>query len=380
MTPTWQVVLLAVASAFWVSILLLPWRPWQTRERLEGRPDQAADLGDVTVLVPARNEADTIAQALGSVHAQGTGLNILLVDDESSDATVHMARAAVPDRLTVIRGTPLPEGWTGKLWALEQGRREVRSPLVLLMDADIELAPGTVVALRDKLRAEGLGLVSLMAAPRLQGLWERLLMPAFVYFFKLLYPFRLANSRLRWVAAAAGGCVLVEARLLDSIGGFEALRGAIIDDCALARHAKAAGYRTWIGLSRSARMLRRYALGDIWEMVSRTAFTQLRYSLLVLALCSAILLLAFAVPVAGLAQRESGPVLLSLLAWGVMAATYLPTVRFYRLRPAWALTLPPAGLLYLAMTWTSALRYWRGQRSRWKGRTYSRNLVGTAEP
>ena len=209
-------------------------------------------------------------------------------------------------------------------------------PLVLLMDADIALAPGTLVALRRKLRADGLGLVSLMAAPGIESLWERLLMPAFVYFFKLLYPFRLANSGHRWVAAAAGGCILVQARLLEEIGGFEAIRGAIIDDCSLARRARAAGYRTWIGLTHSARMLRHYGLGDIWEMISRTAYTQLRYSLPLLVLCSGLLLLAFVVPVAGLAFPGPRSAPMSVLTCLIMARTYLPVLRYYGVPAPWA--------------------------------------------
>jgi hopene-associated glycosyltransferase HpnB len=367
----------AATLALWTVILLAPWRPWRTVERLDGESAGDSDLSEVTALVPARNEAQTIARALSSLHAQGSGLHILLVDDQSTDATAQIARNALPDRLTVISGAPLPSGWTGKLWALEQGWRQASSPLVLLMDADIELAPGTVAALRRKLRSERLGLVSLMAAPRFRSLWERLLMPAFVYFFKLLYPFRLANSRQPWVAAAAGGCILLDAQLLEKLGGFEAIRGAIIDDCALARRAKAAGHRTWIGLTRSARMLRHSGLRDIWEMVSRTAFTQLRYSAVLLALCSVLMLLAFAAPVAGLAFPGWSPTATSAMTWAVMAGTYVPLVRFYRLSPAWALTLPAAGILYLAMTWTSTLRYWKGQRSRWKDRTYSSDVTSS---
>ncbi len=372
----------AAALGLWTVVLLLPWRPWQTGERLDnaasGDSQDLQDLSDVTALVPARNEAQNIAAALKSLHAQGSGLHIVLIDDESTDETPQLARRALPDRLKVITGAPLPPGWTGKLWALEQGRREIGRPLVLLMDADIALAPGTLVALRRKLRADGLGLVSLMAAPGIESLWERLLMPAFVYFFKLLYPFRLANSGHRWVAAAAGGCILVQARLLEEIGGFEAIRGAIIDDCSLARRARAAGYRTWIGLTHSARMLRHYGLGDIWEMISRTAYTQLRYSLPLLVLCSGLLLLAFVVPVAGLAFPGPRSAPMSVLTCLIMARTYLPVLRYYGVPAPWALALPAAGTLYLAMTWTLALRYWQGQRSRWKDRTYSESLAGTA--
>jgi len=266
----------------------------------------------------------------------------------------------------------LPPGWTGKLWALEQGRSHADRPLTLLVDADIALAPGTVAALRGKMHAVGAQFISLMAAPSLAGFWERLLLPAYIYFFKLLYPFRLSNSRFRGIAAAAGGCVLVETHVLNLIGGFAAIRGELIDDCALARRIKRAGYRTWTGLSHSAVMQRRQRLKDIWNMVARTAFTQLHYSLLWLGLCTALLLLAYVVPLMGVVLAPTAAKPLAAAGYLAMTATYLPTLRYYRLSPLWAFVLPATGALYLAMTWTSAVRYWGGHRSQWKNRTYAR--------
>lgn len=364
--------LAATAALLWWALLALPWRPWRTTERLEGTGVAASDLNGVTVLIPARNEAATIGRPLAALAGQGPGLRVVVVDDESTDGTGAAAQASGLPDLTVLRSDPLPSGWTGKLWALEQARHRLETPLVLLLDADIALAPGTIDALRTRLRTDHLQLVSLMAAPGLTGLWERLLMPAFVYFFKLLYPFRLANSRSRRVAGAAGGCILMETEWLDRIGGFESIRDELIDDCALARRVKSGGGRTWIGLTHSALMVREHGFHDIWNMVARTAFIQLRYSSLLLGLCTLALLLAFLVPIAGLAAPDGAVRALSAAALAGMILSYVPTLRFYGRAPAWALTLPAIGLLYLLMTWASAVRYWRGDRSRWKNRTYIR--------
>jgi len=323
------------------------------------------------VLIPARDEAAVIAKTILTLRAQGAGLRIIVIDDQSQDATAAIARAVGGDGCQVICGEPLPEGWVGKLWALEQGRRLVGTPLTLLLDADIELHPGMLEALLARLKTDGRQLVSVMAHLEMETAWERLLVPAFVYFFKLLYPYRLSNSRSRLVAAAAGGCVLVETAVLERIGGFGEIRGAIIDDCALARRVKGAGGRTWIGLTQGAVSLRRMGtLGAIWRMVARSAFAQLRYSTVLLVVCVALLILAFGVPVSGLLVSDPAVRWLSLVALVAMLASYVPVLRYYRLSPAWALTLPLAGTLYLCMTVTSAVRSWGGVRSAWKGRTY----------
>ena len=244
-------------------------------------------------------------------------------------------------------------------------------PLVLLLDADIALAPGLIGALRRKLREQRLGLVSLMAELSMRGLWERLLLPAFVYFFKLIYPFAIANSPSKRVAAAAGGCVLLETRALDAIGGFESLKGAIIDDCGLARRVKDAGFATWIGLTRSVTSHRRYrGLGDIWRMVARTAFTQLRYSWLLLGLCTLVMIVSFVCPV--LLSLSEEPLIrsIAIMAWLAMWLAYVPTLRYYDIPAAWGILMPVVGVLFLAMTWDSARRYLNGERSTWRGRRY----------
>ena len=359
------------AAALWLAVLLAPWRPWSTRERLEPAADGGAPdvFDDVCALVPARDEALLIEDTVHALSAQG--VPVVVIDDQSADDTAARARRA--GAAQVLASGPLPEGWTGKLWALEQGFHTTRSPWLLLVDADILLAPGTVSALRAQLRRSGAQLASLVAEPGLHSVWERLLLPAFVYFFKLLYPFRLSNAGSRYVAAAAGGCVLLERRVLERIGGFEALRGAIIDDCTLARLARDAGFYTWIGLTRAATSRRAGAtLASIWEMVARTAFTQLRYSSLWLVACTLLMLLAFVAPVAGLFAPEPAARTAAAVAGATLCATYVPLLRYYGMNPLRALTLPFAAGLFLAMTWTSALRYWRGTRSIWKGRVYAR--------
>ena len=361
-------------AAIWLTILLLPWRPWSTSEVLDvSSPLPEVDLGDITVLIPARNEAETIKATLPALTAQGRGLNIILIDDQSSDGTGQVARKAVDENLLIIKGKSLPSGWTGKLWALEQGRSHIRTSFTLLLDADIEPLPGIIGELKRAMQERDVQLISLMAELRMDTFWEKLLMPAFIYFFKLLYPFRLSNTGTSRVAVAAGGCILLETRLLHEIGGFDALRGELIDDCALARRIKTLGYKTWIGLTHSVRSIRPYEkLRTIWEMVARTAFTQLNYSGLLLALCTAIMVLSFVVPGLGLFLPSGMAKFFSALGLAIMILCYLPTLKFYGLPGRWALALPLIGILYLAMTWTSAMRYWLGGGSHWKGRAYSR--------
>lgn len=355
----------------WLCILLLPWRPWSAREQLEPEPGGAPDLSTVTVLIPARNEAEVIADTLAGLKRQGTGLKLILIDDESTDATAAIANGMDLDSLTVLSGTPLPPEWSGKLWALQQGLQQAQTEYILLLDADIELLSGTIPALLNKISSGPYQLVSLMARLRMESFWEKLLMPAFIFFFKLLYPFAISNSPSRWVAAAAGGCIILRRESLLEVGGFDSLKGALIDDCALARRFKGHGLRTWIGLSRSALSRRRYiTLATIVEMVNRTAFTQLHYSAALLILCTLLMAAAFLLPIAGFFAAQTFPAALACLA--LMCACYTPTLRYYDLNPAWSLALPLIGLLYLQMTWHSAYRHWRGAGASWKERTYSR--------
>jgi hopene-associated glycosyltransferase HpnB len=367
--------LVALGSLLWVALILVPWRPWSTRERLEpGDPRDGTDLSDVTVLIPARNERNVIERTLSALRREGKGLRVTLVDDQSSDETASIARSTLPTHLNIIQGDPLPAGWIGKIWALEQGWRGVDSDLVLLLDADIELQPGMLQALKRKLIDEKLALVSIMAQLRTESFWEKLLVPAFVYFFKLLYPFAVGNDPQSNLGVAAGGCILLRSDSLRMIGGFEALRNAIIDDCSLACKIKKSGSRTWIGLSHSVRSHRPYArLSNFWEMVERSAFTQLKYSSRLLLATTFVMLLGFWLPWAGLFSPYLALRIVAIFGVSAMTLSYLPMLRYYRRSIFWVPMLPLISGLYLLMTWSSALRYWRGMRSEWKGRVYARS-------
>jgi hopene-associated glycosyltransferase HpnB len=371
------------AFVAWLGVLLLPSRPYTTRERIEA--DAGAEptgLGRVAVLIPARNEAAHIARTLTGLAAQGEDLEVLIVDDESTDGTGDIARELARDlegrlRIRVLSGTALPAGWGGKLWALQQGLEQVEREFTLLLDADIELAPGLLPSMLARAERSDAALVSVMAELRCRSFWERLLVPPFIFFFKLLYPFARVNEPSAPTAAAAGGSILVRTSVLLAVGGFEAIRGALIDDCSLAALVKRSGQAIWLGLSHSVRSTRAYpSLASFAHMVTRTAFTQLRYSLLLLLAVTALMLLLFVWPlialVTGLASMPlAAATVAAALAIAAMCLTYLPTVRFYGLTPAWTLTLPAAATLFLAMTWGSALNYWRGLRAEWKDRAYA---------
>ena len=367
--------LAAAGALIWVGIMLLPWRPWDTCEFLDSSlASPEADLSDITALIPARNEAEVVGMSLPSLQPQGFDLAIVLVDDRSTDGTAAVAQAIGGKDLRILSGEPLPVGWNGKLWALEQGFRHVNTPLTLLIDADIELRPGIVSVLRQKLKENSLHFISLMPQMRMVSFWERLLMPAFVYFFKMLYPFRLSNSGSLDVAAAAGGCILLETRLIKEMDGFKAIRNELIDDCALAKRVKSHGCRTWIGLTHSVHSLRSYKnLVGIWNIVARSAFCQLHYSAMLLAGTTVLMLAVFWLPVVGLLSPAVSAKIISAGGLAAMILSYLPTLRFYRQSRGWALALPLIATLYLAMTWSSAIRYWTGAGSPWKGRFYKRH-------
>lgn len=370
----WLTGLALLAAVVWLGVLAQPWQPWRMRERFTARAEDAdADLSDVTVLIPARDEAQTLPETLAALTRQGQNLRVIVVDDNSGDGTADIARAAGLPYLTVLSGQPLPSGWTGKLWALEQARQQVDTSWLVLLDADIHLAPGTIAGLRTRAIAESRQLVSLMAALRMTHAVEKLLIPAFIYFFKLLYPFALSNASSRWVAASAGGCVLLERATLERIGGFGALADAVIDDCTLARRVRDAGGATWVGVTHAARSLRGY---DDWAgihaMVARSAYSQLRYSPWLLAGCTLAMGLMFWIPLAALVAGSPPARVAGAVALTAMLVSYLPTLRYYRQQAAWAYLMPIIGTLYLGMTWSSALRYWRGVRTAWRGRRYQR--------
>ncbi len=369
-----------VSLAVWLYLLVARGGYWLTRERDDGVLGGPLRWPTVVAVVPARNEADVIAQSIGSLLAQDYAgpFRVVLVDDGSSDGTAAVAQnveGAVEGqrRLDVLAGTDLPAGWTGKLWALEQGIRHATAAggtpdYFLLTDADIGHAPDNVSQLVARAEREGRVQVSLMAELSCASPAERFLIPAFVYFFQMLYPFAWVARRDRSTAAAAGGCTLVRRDALERAGGIAAIRSEIIDDCALARRLKAEG-PIWLGLTRRAVSLRPYGgFLKIGRMISRSAYAQLGYSPLALAGTVAAMGLVYLAPPL-LALLAEGPARwLGLGAWLVMAITFLPMLRFYRQSPLWGLALPVIGAAYTVFTVQSAIDFWRGRGGLWKGR------------
>ncbi|HEY1426579.1 MAG TPA: glycosyltransferase [Caulobacteraceae bacterium] len=379
------VVISGIALAAWIYLLFGRGFFWLARERDDaGLPPDPAVWPDVAAVVPARNEADVIERSIGSLLAQDYpgALRVVLVDDASDDGTAARAAslAVADERLTILTGRPLPAGWTGKLWAVSQGVAAAGAPEYLwITDADIAHAPQTLRRLVARAEAGGLALVSLMA--RLQtGTWpERLLIPAFVFFFDMLYPFALVNEPRRRVAAAAGGVMLVRREALAGAGGIAAIRAEIIDDCALAARLKTQG-PIWLGLTRTSVSLRPYrTTGEIGRMVARSAYAQLGYSPWLLAGTIAGMLLVYAAAPLLALFADSPARWLGLAAWMLMAASFQPMLRYYRLSPLWGLLLPLIGAIYSGFTLQSAIEVWRGRGGMWKGRPQAA-ITGTAQP
>ena len=378
----------ALALAIWLYLLLARGGFWLARERDDrGEPGAPAAWPAVTAVVPARDEADVIARSIGSLLVQDYpgDLRVILVDDQSTDGTGEAALAIArslkaESRLEVIRGAPLPSGWTGKLWALSQGVARAtgaQAPTyVWLTDADIGHAPDGVRRLVARAEHGGLQLTALMVRLHCATWPERLLIPAFVFFFQMLFPFAQVNDPRNRRAAGAGGCMLVRRDALERAGGIASIRTEIIDDCALARKLKAQG-PIWLGLATRAESLRPYAtIGEIGRMVSRSAYAQLGYSPLLLAGTLVGMVLTYLAPPLlaifghGLA-REAGA-----LAWLLMAISFQPMLRLYRRSPLWGVALPLIGALYSLFTVQSALDVWRGKGGMWKGRAQA--LAGQA--
>jgi len=356
-------------------------------------PDEAAHRPAIEAIVPARNEAATIGTTVASLLEQRYGghFHVTVVDDQSSDGTAALARHAAAGSnaeasLDVIAARPLQRPWTGKLNALATGMAHVaarrgRPDYWLFTDADITHHPGNVAELAIRMQGADCDLVSLMVRLHCESRWERLLVPAFVFFFRKLYPFAWSNDPRRRTAAAAGGCILIRDRALERIGGLDAIAGELIDDCALAAAVKASGGRIDLSLSARTISTRTYdALAPLWAMVKRTAFTQLQRSYSFTGLAVAIMLLLYLAPpvlaVAGILRRNAPLAATAASAWAIMAALYVPTLRLYGRPARESLALPLAALLYTLMTVDSALAESRGTGGRWKGRTYG---AGAAE-
>ena len=360
----------------WLYLLFFHRGFWRADPRLRAAAPPAR-WPDVVALVPARNEAATIAEAVASIRAQDYPgrLRVVVVDDASEDDTAARARAAGAE---VIAAPPLAPGWTGKLWALANGvkRTAAAAPdFYWLSDADIVHPPHLLARLVARAESEGRDLVSLMVRLRSESFWEKRLVPAFVFFFQMLYPFAAVNDPESPVAGAAGGCVLLRRVALERAGGFEAIRDAVIDDCTLAARVQATGGRLWLGLAEDSRSLRGHAhLAPLLAMIRRSAFAQLKHSGLLLAGTLPGMGLVFLAPPAGLllglARGDHLAAALGGLGWIAMTTAYRPTLVYY-LRPAGeAILLPLVALLYGQATFASALDHWRGRGSSWKGRRY----------
>ncbi|MFJ4828358.1 glycosyltransferase [Streptomyces sp. NPDC088747] len=381
------VVWTAVGSlAAWLWLLLGQGFFWRTDMRLPPHHGEPDDWPSVCVVVPARDEAAVLPESLPSLLAQDYPgrAEVFLVDDGSSDGTGDLARelAARHGGLPLTVGSPgePPEGWTGKLWAVRHGigLARARAPeYLLLTDADIAHAPDSLRKLVAAARTGGFDLVSQMARLRVESVWERLVVPAFVYFFAQLYPFRRIAKWGSRTAAAAGGCVLLRADTAERARIPDAIRHAVIDDVALARAVKGIGGHIWLGLAEGVDSVRPYPrLHDLWRMVSRSAYAQLRHSPVLLAGTVIGLAVVYLVPpvalFAGLARGSAGAASAGGLAWALMTATYVPMLRYYR-QPRWlAPLLPFTAFLYLLMTVDSAVQHYRGRGAAWKGRTYTR--------
>lgn len=364
----------ALCVAAWVYLIGFHGRFWRSRPTLSLRLPQGK--ARVVVIVPARNEAESIAQSIGSLLAQDylAELSIILVDDSSTDGTAAIAASLAGDaRLTILTGEPLPDGWTGKLWALHQGLQHEKAQIadyVLLTDAGIIHAREHVSALVSKAESDELDLVSEMVHLHCVTAAERALIPAFVFFFQMLYPFAWVADPARRTAGAAGGTMLVSRAALDRIDGVARIRRHLIDDCALAREIKSTGGRIWLGHAELAASARIYSWRDAWNMIARTGYVQLRNSPVVLLGCIVAMGIIYCAPPLIVVCAHRPSTLLALLCWLMMAAAFQPTLRRYRRSPLWGFALPGIGLFYLCATVASALRHHAGRGGGWKDRVY----------
>ncbi len=362
-----------IPVAIWLYLLAGRGMFWAMQERDDrDEPAPPRSWPSVVAVVPARNEADVIAHTIGSLLAQDYpgSFRIVLVDDQSGDGTADAARAlAGQNRLTILAGAPRPAGWTGKLWAVRQGIAEAGTPGYLwLTDADIAHTPDNLRRLVARAETGKLVLTSLMAKLHCKSWPERYLIPAFVFFFDMLYPFAWVNDSKNKTAAAAGGCMLVRREALERAGNVDAIRSEIIDDCALGRAMKAQG-PIWLGLTERASSVRPYqGMAEIRSMVARSAYAQLGYSPVLLAGTFIGMIAVYgAAPMFAVFAHDSAQAS-GILAWVAMTLAFQPILQFYRLSPLWGLALPMIGAVYALFTFDSAVQHWRGRGGMWKGR------------
>ncbi|NJK58757.1 MAG: glycosyltransferase [Pleurocapsa sp. SU_5_0] len=379
------IIVAALPLGIWLFLLLF----WGNFWRADCRLDNSQVLSHyprVCAVVPARNEAEAIATSLTSLLNQDYAgeFSIVLVDDNSSDRTSEIALETAAslgksDRLKIITGKPLALGWKGKLWAMHQGIESVHQAIYpdywLFTDADIQHDSNNLTQLVTKAEIEDLDLVSLMVLLRCQSFWEKILIPAFVFFFQKLYPFAWVNNPHKSMAAAAGGCILISNQALTSIGGIARIKDALIDDCTLAQAVKSSGKNIWLGLSETTISLRGYDnLKVIWDTIARTAYTQLNYSpLLLIGTVIGMIIVYLIAPIGtiwGLITRNWLVFSTCAVTWLLMIWAYLPTIKLYKIAWTWAGLLPAIAFLYLLMTIDSAVKYYQGQGGAWKGRTY----------
>jgi hopene-associated glycosyltransferase HpnB len=385
-----------VALAIWLHLFFGRGWFWRVSEvdADRGAGETLREWPSVLAVVPARNEAETIGRAVSGLVQQDYpgAFSVVVVDDHSEDGTASIAERVAAEngageRVRVLSASELPEGWTGKLWALNEGISHggvtqagmskggglgvaAEAPeFYWFTDADVSHAPHTLPRLVGRAERERLDLASLMVLLQAKTFPERTLIPAFLFFFLMLYPPRWIADEELGTAGAAGGCILLRQEALARIGGFAAIRGEVIDDCALAKAVKLGGGRVWMGLTRKSVSLRAYGtFGEIRDLIARTAFTQLRYSAAMLAGTLLGMFLAYVVPVLLLFAHDSTAQALGFAAWLLMTLSFLPTVRFYRLSSVWASVLPLTAVFYTCATWLSAVRYRMGKGGLWKGR------------
>ena len=383
--PSTPTLIATIPLAIWIYLFFARGSFWQLHED-DTEPKSLDRWPRVVAIVPARNEAETVASSVSSLAKQdfAGGLSVIVVDDHSDDGTGPLALKAAEEsgaarRVSIRAAADLPPGWTGKVWAMNEGVTAVSEEapdFFWFTDADIEHAPHTLRRLVSRAEKDSLDLASLMVLLQAKTFPERLLIPPFLYFFLMLYPPRWIADPKAFTAGAAGGCILLRRTVLERLGGLGAIRNKVIDDCALARAVKKSGGKIWMGFTRASVSLRSYGtFAEIRDLIARTAFTQLRYSSLLLLATLVALFAIYLLPLISFFGGEDPAWFLAATAICLMAVSFGVTVRFYNLKFFWAMTLPVAATFYAYATCVSAVRFWFGRGAQWKGRSQAAKNV-----